>query len=295
MPTILIADDDALDRETAEGLLKKIDGIQVHLVTNGEEALDFMAGRTPDLILTDLRMPRMDGLELVRIAREEFPSVPIVLMTSKGNEKTAVEALQSGAASYIPKQMLEDDLVEIVQGVLEMAAARRSAEEITRFIDQSETRFTLENQPRFIPPLVGFLQENLSRIGFATQPERMQIAMALSEAISNAMIHGNLEVSSELRKNSHADYDTLIRERTTEAPYSSRRVRLSVRENPTQVEYVIADEGPGFDTAEGPDPTAPENLLKPSGRGLFLIRTFMDAVTFNDAGNEIRMRKTAVE
>ena len=58
-----------------------------------------------------------------------------------------------------------------------------------------------------------------------------------------------------------------------------------------EARFVIRDEGPGFDPRTLPDPTDPENLLKPSGRGVMLIRTFMDAVAFNETGNEITMIK----
>ena len=59
----------------------------------------------------------------------------------------------------------------------------------------------------------------------------------------------------------------------------------------TMIEYTIADEGPGFDATTLPDPMAPENLLNVSGRGVMLIRTFMDEVTFNAKGNQMTMIK----
>jgi anti-sigma regulatory factor (Ser/Thr protein kinase) len=72
-------------------------------------------------------------------------------------------------------------------------------------------------------------------------------------------------------------------------------VRVSERLDPSQVTYVIRDEGEGFDLSQVPDPTDPDNLLKASGRGLMLIKTFMDEVTFNGVGNEITMVKRRVE
>jgi len=68
-------------------------------------------------------------------------------------------------------------------------------------------------------------------------------------------------------------------------------VHVVERLAPGEVSYSILDEGPGFDWSLVPDPRNPENLLKPSGRGLMLIRTFMDEVTFNESGNEIAMTK----
>jgi anti-sigma regulatory factor (Ser/Thr protein kinase) len=59
----------------------------------------------------------------------------------------------------------------------------------------------------------------------------------------------------------------------------------------TEVTYVISDDGSGFDTSSVPDPTDPGNLIKPSGRGLMLMRTFMDEVHFNETGNQVTMLK----
>jgi anti-sigma regulatory factor (Ser/Thr protein kinase) len=80
-------------------------------------------------------------------------------------------------------------------------------------------------------------------------------------------------------------------ERVLERPYRDRRVRIRERLTPDEVSYVIEDEGSGFDLSTVPDPTDPENLLKASGRGLMLIATFMDDVTFNETGNKIKMVK----
>ena len=68
-------------------------------------------------------------------------------------------------------------------------------------------------------------------------------------------------------------------------------MRVEARFDPAEVVFVIEDDGPGFDPGSLPDPLDLSNLEKPSGRGLMLIRTFMDDVTFNERGNQIRMVK----
>ena len=68
--------------------------------------------------------------------------------------------------------------------------------------------------------------------------------------------------------------------------------RIIAHESSGDLEYVVKDEGPGFDPTILPDPTNAENLLNVSGRGITLMRTFMDEVTFNDRGNEVTMRKS---
>jgi len=111
------------------------------------------------------------------------------------------------------------------------------------------------------------------------------------EALLNAMQHGNLEMSSELKEKDERGFQTLLQQRRREKPYLTRRVYVTARESPAEATYVIRDEGPGFDPSKLPDPTDPSNLDRVSGRGLLLIRTFMDKVHHNTNGNEITMVK----
>lgn len=293
MPTLLIVDDDSVDREQARRCLEKVEGLGIVYAHDGVEALEAIAAGAPDLILTDLRMPRMDGLELVEKVREDHSHLPIILMTSQGNEKIAVKALKAGAASYVPKSDLKESLQEIVEQVLEVLEARRSQSDVLRYLEVAETRFELDNDPGLIGPLAGFLQGNLERLGFATDPVRTQVGIALMEAVTNAMIHGNLEMGSDLRRTDKRRYYEMIDERRGVSPYASRRVRCTAREAADRVEYVIEDQGPGFDPQTLPDPTDAANLLAVSGRGIMLIRTFMDQVAYNDRGNRLEMSKSA--
>ena len=66
---------------------------------------------------------------------------------------------------------------------------------------------------------------------------------------------------------------------------------MSANLTPGEARFVIADEGRGFDVGAVPDPTAPENLARPSGRGIFLMKTFLDDVRYNEAGNEVTLLK----
>ena len=293
MPTLLIADDNAVDRELARRSVAEIEGLAILEVADGEEALAAIAESAPDLVLTDLRMPGIDGLELVRQVQARFPVVPVILMTSRGSEQIAVEALSAGAVSYVPKGELPEALAETVEQALGIAAARRDREQVLRYLEAAESRFELDNDPELISPLVAYLQDDLARLGFADDQVRSQIGTALLEAISNAMIHGNLEVSSELRANGTERYHALIAERRAREPWASRRVHVVAERLPGRVAYRIRDEGPGFDIHELPDPTRPESMLKARGRGLFLIQAFMDEVEHNESGNEIRLTKSA--
>jgi len=103
MTTILVVDDSAVDRRIVGGLLKKEGGWRIEFAENASEALARMKDAVPDLVITDLQMPTMDGLELVAAARVHYPDVPVILITAYGSEMLAVEALEQGATTYVPK------------------------------------------------------------------------------------------------------------------------------------------------------------------------------------------------
>ena len=103
MAHILVVDDSAADRELAGHLLEK-QGWTVFYAEDGTEALVQMKSQLPDLVLTDLVMPKLDGLGLVEQVKVDHSAVPVVLMTAKGSEEIAVRALERPRAfSMRPK------------------------------------------------------------------------------------------------------------------------------------------------------------------------------------------------
>jgi CheY-like chemotaxis protein len=291
MATVLVVDDSAVECRRAGGLLAKCADIKVVYAANGREALDAMQHSLPDLVVTDMQMPVMDGLELVEQVRTAYPSVPVILMTAHGSEDSAAQALRRGAASYVPKRDLAQDLADTVEGVLALTRAAREQEHILDCLTNAEARFLLANDLALIPPLVGYLQGNLGRFKLCDEVGKLRVTVALREALVNAIEHGNLEVPSGLKESDEGGFHQLVEERRRQPPYRDRRVHVTSRETPVEAVYTIRDEGPGFNSRDLPDPTDPANLEKASGRGLLLIRTFMDAVTYNTKGNEITLVK----
>jgi CheY-like chemotaxis protein/anti-sigma regulatory factor (Ser/Thr protein kinase) len=291
MAVVLVVDDSAVDRTRAGGLLKKDKSLSPIYAPNGREALAIIAEKSPDVVLTDLQMPEMDGLELVETIRRDSPSLPVILMTAHGSEETAIRALRKGATNYVAKRNLAHELIAIVQGVLEIARADRGQQQILSCLTQTESRYEIDNNVANIPSLLDQLEAGVTRMQLCDRTDWMRIAVALREALVNAIYHGNLELTSQLLEEDEPQFAHLLQLRPREAPYSSRRVYVTARETRTEVTYVIRDDGQGFDPTTLPDPTDPANLDRRSGRGLFLIRTFMDEVRHNDVGNEITLVK----
>lgn len=289
MATVLVVDDLLADRRLVGGLLEKRSGITVLYAENGAQALDQIELHVPDLVITDLVMPDMDGIELVVRIRDTYPLIPTILVTGAGSEETAVEALRQGAASYVPKSHLASELAETCERVLAAAQETRGQ---TRLMNRmADFRFDLENDLQLLSSAVSYIRQAIRSKYMFTDNDCIRIGTAVDEALMNAYYHGNLEVSSDLREIDHNQYHDLARERLKLEPYRDRRISVSLCFAEDEATFRIVDEGPGFDPETLPDPTSPEALERPCGRGLLLMRSFMDDVQFLGCGNEVVMKK----
>ena len=293
MTKILIVDDSAFDRRLVGGLLEKISGVRTSYAVNGRDALKAIDSDAPDLVLTDLEMPEMNGLELTGRLRNFYPSLPVILMTAAGSEQIAVKALQAGAASYVSKTNLPDELWPIISNVLRVSAERRTNARILNRIHRWEADFVLENDLDLVNGLSSYLMQSFGGLRICTSAEQLRVGVALEEALLNAYYHGNLEVSSKLRESSYHEFSELARIRSTQSPYQERKIRVSVRFSTREAVFHVRDDGPGFDISSLPDPTDPLYLERPHGRGLLLMRTFLDEVRHNSRGNEVTLVKKA--
>jgi len=291
MATVLVVDDSPVDRHRVGSLLNKQPGLTAVFASTGEEALAAIRQQLPDVVVTDLRMPGMNGLELVEAIKGQYPFLPVILMTAFGSEDIATLALQRGAASYVPKRNLARQVSETVTNVLEVTQARHGQQRLLQCLVQTETVFDLDNDLSLIPLLVGHLRAHLMDTKRYDENDGIRVGMALREALINAVHHGNLELSSELLKENAEAYTKLLEERCRQAPYRDRHVHVRVRETRDQLIYVIRDEGPGFNPARLPHLADPAGFDKLGDRGLRLIRTFMDEVRHNETGNEITLIK----
>jgi len=294
MSTVLIVDDSAVDRLLAGGCFRGTD-LEVTYATNGREALDQIRRDPPDAIVTDMLMPELDGLELVQEVKSSWQTLPVVLMTGHGSEETAVDALNAGAASYVPKKNLSRDLEETVRNLLVIASAHEAEQQLLESLQSVELHFQIGNNIQGLRPLITLIQSHLRQMEACDDSEILRVSTALQESLMNAIEHGNLDMDSSLRQDGGTAYSELGLSRRQEEPYASRLVHVTAKINRERMTLVVRDEGNGFDPYGLPDPTDPTNLQKVSGRGLLLIRTFMDDVSFNTRANEITMIKRLSE
>jgi CheY-like chemotaxis protein len=288
MPTVLIVDDTAVDRRLAGGILEKTSEVEVCYAENGNEALMKIGNELPDLVVTDLQMPELDGLQLVNQITERYPSLPVVLMTAHGSEVIAAQALASGAACYVPKTDLADNLAETVLHILAISDSDARYNKLISCATKTEFEFELVNDPELIEPIVDLIQQLVCSQELVDSTSRVRLGVAVEHALLNAMIRGNLEMSRD-------EFPVITAENASEraclSAFEGRKVYVHILVTKDQCELKIRDEGPGFDVSTVPKAGDPESFKDGIGRGLVLMTTFMDKVEFSSDGRQVVMSK----
>jgi two-component system response regulator HydG len=117
-PTVLVVDDESAIVDTIRILLKN-EGFAAHVAFGGKQGLDQIAALRPDVIITDIRMPAIGGIDLLTAARAQDSDVPVILMTAQASLQSAIQAVNEGAFHYIQKPFRNDELVAIVRRAVE--------------------------------------------------------------------------------------------------------------------------------------------------------------------------------
>ncbi len=138
---ILVVDD---EKNTREGLQRSLEplGYEVALAANASEAMEALKGGEIDLMLTDLRMPGMDGLQLIKVAQKVSPKMQIIMLTAYGTVETAVEAMKQGAYDYLTKPVNLDELESRVRHAL---ASTRLLNENVMLKERLHKKYGFEN------------------------------------------------------------------------------------------------------------------------------------------------------
>jgi len=293
MASVLVVDDSPVDLRLASRILEAV-GFQVRTAGDGDSALEQLARDPADVVLTELQIPTTKGMPLVDVMRQSHPKIPIITMAELDSETEEVTAVRQGVARYVPKSHLARDLEDAVKHVLSGTPSQPQPGANLNSMTALSAEYVLSNTVEGLEPLIGQLKDQWRQVRLFGEADIMRVGTALYESLINAIEHGNLELPAGERQCHDAYYRTVLEQRSRCAPYRSRHVRLTTLLTHSMAKFVVRDEGPGFDPSSLPDPTAPGNIGRMNGRGLFLIRTFMDEVTFNETGNEVTMIKHRV-
>jgi anti-sigma regulatory factor (Ser/Thr protein kinase) len=189
-----------------------------------------------------------------------------------------------------------ESVAVIAEKILRLRQQQRLSKDLLTFFEREQQTYRLPSNLVYTLPLIDALTARLQPLGICTRAELKNVRLALDEALVNAIVHGNLEISSEMKGSTLAElvqYDDEVRRRSTQEPYSRRKVTVESLIDRTSAQFSVQDEGPGFDHRSLPEDFSETDNLASHGRGLLLIKTFMDRIIFNDSGNRITLIKTA--
>lgn len=289
MKKVVVFIDEREVSDAVHSILAERSDLEVKIAATPAEIADRRGEQS--IVLTNLPDGSLSLLDELRDDTQRALS-SIIVLTSQKNEHLAVEALRQGAISYVPVRLLDVELLKTIDTVSSALASRDNRLRILECLTCWRNEFVLENDSSLIGPLVRYLQESTQRLGLLCEPgEDTRMGIALEESLLNSMYHGNLEVPSELREDDDSQFYDLVEKRRGESPYQDRRITVRCAFTRDEAIFTIQDEGPGFDVSSIPDPTDPNNVERVSGRGMLLMRTFMDRVEYNELGNQVTLTK----
>ncbi|MDD2522256.1 MAG: response regulator transcription factor [Anaerolineaceae bacterium] len=185
MIKVLIADDQEIVTEGLKRILQTDPEIEVIATANdGQEALDLIDAETPDIVLMDLKMPRMNGVQAIRRLKQSHPNLPVLVLTTYMDDKWLFDAIRSGASGYLMKDRPRQELLEAIHGTMEGQA----------YIDPSVAGKVLSNVA-YSP------NKQLPEKSYNLTEREQEILNLLAQGLSNAEISQQLYLSEGTVRN----------------------------------------------------------------------------------------------
>lgn len=288
---ILLAEDEQALRNTFVSMLRGL-GHEVEAFPHGAglcAALD--QGVEADLVWTDLAMPDTDGLAVIRRARSRLPGVQILVVSGHTDGEHVLEALREDADHFLAKPVDIPEFYSVLRRISDICAAHRDKVRAWH----SFVRCDLELS---VPGDFGVAAATAALFGkhcrsFLDDSGCRGVQIAVHELLLNAIEHGCLEITREekidaLSSNRYLD---LIAARRADPHLGARSVTVRMTADAERgVVISISDPGPGFDPSALPDPSDPDCLELPSGRGMFMARLHVDDLVYRNGGRTAILR-----
>ncbi len=284
---VLIVDDDPVVRQCFD-IVAKRDGYRSLVAADGAEALQVFRRDRPDIVVSDIEMPKMNGLQMLEAIRAESADTIVVMMTGAGSESYALQALRLRANNYLNKPINLADLRQLLDRYARVIEGRTIEREITGKVVSRHVVYQFETRVEHVPKMSDVLLQEAA--GGLDPAARLEVRLGLSEMLLNAMEHGNLEISYDdktalLNDNKDLDYFDLLVARQREPRFAGRKVVVEVALDEHACTWTITDEGRGFDWRSLPNPQSDSALVVLHGRGIILARFQFDEVSFLGDGN----------
>jgi len=256
---ILVVDDDRDLCRMLERYLT-VKGFAVDQAYDGETALRLVPKKEYDLIILDIMMPGIDGYDVCgRLkTQREYNHIPIIMLSAKSAEMDIVTGFKTGADEYVTKPFEIQKLMKAINDTMEKR--RRAREDLGI---KHEIKFEFESRYDYLDKVNELISQLFLRTDLAPD-EIWNLKLAMHELGINAIEHGN-------------KLDP------------KKQVKVSCALYTEKLEFVIEDEGEGFDPSSIPDPTAPEGIRRDRGRGIYLVSQLVDEIEYINGGCMAKM------
>lgn len=296
MAEILLAEDSPTHTALMRSILSE-DGHEVRCVADGKCALSELQDSLPDLVVTDLRMPEVNGVELVSTIADSFPQLPTIVVTARGSESLAVDALAEGAANFVPKNSLHNLLRRVVQQTIVLAAIDQSITPNLQKDGRFEWSVSMPCHPEGIFSLGSLVLQTLASAGYLNPTHRIRVSTAIISGLFNAICFGNLQIPDSediVARLLSGDATGLadLRQRASEPAYRNLAVTLRISISQADTRISINHSGKGRATRMTPAPGTPESFELEQCRGLMLMSSFADELILRGDATEVVLIKT---
>lgn len=290
---VLIVEDDSASRAYMKDSVES-QGHQTRVAEDGLKGLEVFQEFKPKLVITDIQMPGMNGLELLKNIRAISQETLVVVITAYGSEEYAIEALRLGANNYLKKPIRLNGLVQMLEKYSLMFDREPiTGKEIEKGKPGEKITLQLENNLHSIAEVVDDLLVKAKN--FLDSGDLIDVRTGLYELFYNAMEHGNLEISAQEKLDAlNSDlnaWDLLFKERLADGELAKRKLTVEFKVEGNICEWVISDEGKGFDW---------KTILQRFGlmdfnnetKGIYICEFCFDSLEYIGNGNVVKACKT---
>lgn len=294
MKKILIIDDENLVRSVINIALTN-KGYKVYEADNGKTGIQMFIDIDPDIVITDVNMPEMSGIEVTKNIKENKVDADVVIMTGYGTEELIIEALRVGASNYINKPVDFKELFNILDSIILKRENRRLFDVLKDVVVFEKKSLVLDND---ITKVWGTVNQILFNLSPSIERKKIEkLKLGLYEILVNSIEHGNLGITYDEKKEAleNNTYNELVTRKLKEANEQKKVVNIQTVYNGEELVVEIIDQGKGFNLKELPPLSDPDTLLAVHGRGILLASLYFDKLEYKEPGNVVTIVKKFVK
>lgn len=288
--------DDSINILSSLGKILEINGYQVDTAPNGSDALRKLQKVNYDLVICDIEMPGITGLDFLKKVRQSYGGlVDVILMTGYMDQEYFIKAIRLGAADFIQKPIDGNLIIRSIDETLKKKREQNNLSEFYRHLDATCMKITI-NPRHFAKYSISKVFSEALQIYYKVPPDLLnEILICIDEMVYNAFIHGTLNLTPAERTLDSISFHDIVFEKLSNPMTAQKRIYFTFHLNAVNnvLEMEVEDEGMGFDYESwlaSMDRDMGGSLLE-YGRGISLLYHLSDKLEFSKQGRCLKISK----